>query len=207
VTPGCSARSPHAASSDLIWETGGQCTVQAHVKWRFWPGTAKHGRPICSLPSALRHRDEWSVNCMGDLTPAEYYRDPAVRTWIREFCGATASAPPTCAFVTPLCPGPLTRWETDAKSVLVHLDVDYFENTLAGEALLRRALRAHHLETGRIVERRTDSGERHGRTEGRHRPRVGVDRSIVQPATSWKAATCVSPLHVPESRPSTGHLR
>lgn len=98
---------------------------------------------------------------MPRLTTVEYYHDPAVRARIREYCGAIGKDPPTCAFVTPLCPGPLTRWETaahlesaaldrvldrgcdlsrsmwDTKSLLVHLDIDYFENVLAGDALLR----------------------------------------------------------------------
>lgn len=98
---------------------------------------------------------------MPGISVIEYYRDPAVRTRVGEFCGASATSQPTCAFVTPLCPGPLTRWETaehlpptaldrafdlgcdlarsmwDTASLIVHLDVDYFENTLAGDALLR----------------------------------------------------------------------
>jgi hypothetical protein len=98
---------------------------------------------------------------MPGLTAVDYYRDPAVRARILEFCGASAATPPTCAYITSLCPGPLTRWETaehfastnldrafasgcdlgrsmrDSGSLVVHLDVDYFENTLAGDALLR----------------------------------------------------------------------
>jgi len=105
------------------------------------------------------HRSSVSERLMPTLTPVEYYRDPAVRARVREYCGATGTGAPTCVFLAPLCPGPLTRWETaarlppselehsfdagcdlsrsmwDTASLLVHLDIDYFENVLAGDAL------------------------------------------------------------------------
>ncbi len=79
---------------------------------------------------------------MAPLSLAEYYRTPAVRQRIREYCGS-------CVFVTGLIPGRHVRWENspvhpaseidtlldaeadisrsmwDAQDLLIHVDVDY----------------------------------------------------------------------------------
>jgi hypothetical protein len=97
---------------------------------------------------------------MSATSAVEYYRDPAVRARIREYCGAVDDRPPTCTFIALLEPGSLARWEAaphvsgtfeqaldkgcdvarsmlDAESLIVHVDVDYVESRLAGDALLR----------------------------------------------------------------------
>lgn len=98
---------------------------------------------------------------MSSLSAAEYYQDPAVRARICEYCGAAESSAPTCTFIAPLQPGSLARWDTaphlpwtsldgvleqgcdiarsmlDTESLVVHVDVDYLETRLPGDALLR----------------------------------------------------------------------
>ena len=46
------------------------------------------------------------------VDPREYYAGADVRQRIREYCGASAGHPPTCAFVSELAPGGHVTWAT-----------------------------------------------------------------------------------------------
>ena len=83
------------------------------------------------------------------LTIAEYYRIPAVRQRIREYCGGSDRGDLTCVFLSGLTPGAHTSWNDapeypvrdldrllaagadisrsawDSRDLLVHLDIDY----------------------------------------------------------------------------------
>ena len=85
----------------------------------------------------------------GQLTIAEYYRIPAVRQRIREYCGGSDRSDLTCVFLSGLTPGAHTSWNCspqypvgdldlllnagadisrstwDSQNLLVHVDIDY----------------------------------------------------------------------------------
>lgn len=98
------------------------------------------------------------------MTAADYYRHPAVRARIREYCGAVGGHPPTCAYVTALSRGePRTPWLSaercppedlpqlmasgadiarsmwDTASLIFFLELDYLDADHPAEAFLHPA--------------------------------------------------------------------
>jgi hypothetical protein len=58
----------------------------------------------------------------GRLTLSEYYRKPAVRRRIREYCGASGIDQPTCVYVTGLMPGDRLTWTESPARPAADLD-------------------------------------------------------------------------------------
>ena len=98
------------------------------------------------------------------MTVKEYYRHPAVRARIREYCGGTDGGPLTCAHLVALTPGEaMPTWESatrhppedldrllddgadvarsmlDAESLIFYLDLDYLNADHPAEAFLHSA--------------------------------------------------------------------
>lgn len=94
------------------------------------------------------------------ITLRDYYKDPAVRARIREYCGEADGRPATCAFVAAMTgqEGAFTTWDRtpqypfaaldtlmasgadiarstwDSANLLIHLDLDYLNVDMPGEA-------------------------------------------------------------------------
>jgi hypothetical protein len=98
------------------------------------------------------------------MTAREYYRHPAVRARIREYCGGTDGGPLTCTHLSALTPGEaMPTWEsaaqhppedldrllddgadvarsmTDSESLIFYLDLDYLNAEHPAEAFLHPA--------------------------------------------------------------------